>query len=103
LELRCRGCQFPHLRKGSEIITGDNDGDDSGVLNRGVGSRVESADAPVSPLKSPPRLLDVRRTRGMFAFSGDPNGVLCVECCCRDAAAKDDVVRDMLCGGVVAI
>lgn len=31
----------------------------------GVGSRVESAEAPVSPRSSPPRLADFRRERGI--------------------------------------
>ena len=37
-----------------------------GELKVGVGSRVDSAAAPVSPLSSAPRPLDLRRGRGMF-------------------------------------
>lgn len=33
----------------------------------GVGSRVESAEAPVSPRSSPPKLPDFRRGRGISA------------------------------------
>lgn len=43
-----------------ENLTGESGGVEEAV---GVGSRVERADAPVSPLNSPPRLLDFRRNR----------------------------------------
>ena len=36
-----------------------------GELKEGVGSRVDSAEAPVSPRSSAPRLLDFRRGRGL--------------------------------------
>ncbi len=38
-----------------------------GELKVGVGSRVESAEAPVSPGRSAPRPLDFRRGRDMFS------------------------------------
>jgi len=34
----------------------------------------------------------------MFASSREPDGVLGTECCCRDAAAKDEVVCDIVGG-----
>ena len=37
-----------------------------GELKVGVGSRVERAEAPVSPRGSAPRPLDLRRGRGIF-------------------------------------
>ena len=37
-----------------------------GEMNVGVGSRVERAEAPVSPRRSVPRLLDFRRGPGIF-------------------------------------
>ena len=40
-----------------------------GEANVGVGSSVDKADAPVSPLSSPPRPLDFRRGRGLYALS----------------------------------
>lgn len=44
----------------AQWLTGERGGVEEAV---GVGSRVERADAPVSPLNSPPRLLDFRRNR----------------------------------------
>ena len=41
-------------------------GVNGGEVKVGVGSRVESAETPVSPRSSPPRLLDLRRDRGML-------------------------------------
>ena len=38
-------------------------GDRGGEANVGVGSRVDNADAPVSPRSSPPKLLDFLRGR----------------------------------------
>ena len=38
-----------------------------GELKVGVGSRVDSAEAPVSPRSSAPRPLDFRRGRGMIS------------------------------------
>ena len=38
-------------------------GDKGGEVNVGVGSRVDNADAPVSPRNSAPRLPDFRRGR----------------------------------------
>ena len=35
----------------------------------GVGSSVDNAAAPVSPLNSPPKLLDFRRCRGIVSLS----------------------------------
>ena len=40
-----------------------------GELKVGVGSRVERAEAPVSPRGSAPRPLDFRRGRGIFLWS----------------------------------
>lgn len=43
-------------------------GDDEGEVEFEVGSRVDNAEAPVSPRNSAPRLLDFRRERGIFAY-----------------------------------
>jgi hypothetical protein len=50
-----------HWRNDQCLLTGVSGGE----LKVGMGSSVESADAPVSPLNSAPRPLDFRRGRGM--------------------------------------
>ena len=44
-----------------------------GELKVGVGSSVESAEAPVSPRSSSPRPLDLRRGRGMIPTRRKPS------------------------------
>ena len=46
------------------LLTGDN----GGVANVGLGSSVDNADAPVSPLSSPPRLPDFRLRRAFWSI-----------------------------------
>ena len=53
----------------SHWLTGDRAGDIGGETKVGVGSSVDNAAALVSPLSSPPRLLDFRRARGMLSLS----------------------------------
>ena len=50
---RCHGISHWHPELLAQNLTGDS----GGVGKVGVGSRVERADAPVSPLSSPLRLL----------------------------------------------
>ena len=88
-ELRCDECEYGGPENGLGMLTGDNAGDKGGEVNRGVGSRVESADAPVSPLSSAPRLLDIRRGRGIVSRSRGLDLRLWEGCWCRDAAAKE--------------
>lgn len=44
-------------------------GDNGGEVNVGVGSSVDNAAAPVSPLSSAPRLLDFRCGRGIALYT----------------------------------
>lgn len=48
-----------------------------GELKVGVGSRVERAEAPVSPGSSAPRPLDFRRWRGIFLGGVKSLGSVC--------------------------
>lgn len=59
-------CQFRAFECLLEYLTGDRAGESGKV---GVGSSVDNAAAPVSPLNSAPRLLDFRRGRGIVSLS----------------------------------
>lgn len=61
-----RDRQFRALECLYENLTGDRAGETGKV---GVGSSVDNAEAPVSPLNSAPRLLDFRRGRGIVSLS----------------------------------
>ena len=54
--------------RGSGLLTGPV-GVKGGEVNCGVGSRVERAEAPVSPRSSSPTLVDPRRIKGIFGQS----------------------------------
>ena len=74
IDLVCeaRGWRDELCDSGMGVVGGLDNGDD-GVV--GLRSNVDSADAPVSPLRSDPKLLDFRRGLGMFSlvrgFPGD--------------------------------
>lgn len=57
---------FRRLEKGRADLVRELRGVKGGELKVGVGSRVEKAEAPVSPRGSAPRPLDFRRGRGIF-------------------------------------
>ena len=62
-----------------------------GELKVGVGSRVDSAEAPVSPRGSAPKLLGIRRGRGMFVW-----GIPCIKAYCPGPLQTVEASRSCL-------